>query len=63
MWSSRLRLQKSDHHDLKREFDLHHENDVEQLRRIALAQQTQIEQLLRMLNAKCEELKALKGNP
>lgn len=43
--------------------DLHHENDVEQLRRIALAQQTQIEQLLRVLNAKCEELKALKGNP
>ena len=43
--------------------DLRHENDVEQLRRVALAQQKQIEQLLRVLNAKCEELKALKGNP
>jgi len=43
--------------------DLRHENDVEQLRRIALAQQKQIEQLLRVLSAKCEELKALKGNP
>jgi len=43
--------------------DLRHENDVEQLRRIAMAQQMQIEQLLRVLSAKCEELKALKGNP
>jgi transposase len=43
--------------------DLRRENDVEQLRRIALAQQVQIEQLLRMLSAKCEELQALKGSP
>jgi len=43
--------------------DLRRENDVEQLRRIALAQQVQIEQLLRVLSAKCEELQALKGSP
>lgn len=43
--------------------DLRRENDVEQLRRIALAQQVQIEQLLRVLQAKCEELQALKGDP
>jgi transposase len=33
------------------------------LRRIAIAQQIQIEQLLRVLRAKCEELEALKGDP
>ena len=43
--------------------DLRRESDVEQLRRIALAQQVQIEQLLRVLNAKCKELEALKGDP
>jgi len=43
--------------------DLRRERDLEQLRRIALAQQVQIEQLLRVLQAKCEELQALKGNP
>jgi transposase len=43
--------------------DLRRETDVEQLRRIALAQQVQIEQLLRVLSAKCEELQALKGSP
>lgn len=43
--------------------DLRREHDVEQLRRIALAQQVQIEQLLRVLQAKCEELQALKGDP
>lgn len=43
--------------------DLRRERDVEQLRRIALAQQVQIEQLLRVLNAKCKELEALKGDP
>jgi transposase len=43
--------------------DLRHESDVEQLRRIAMAQQIQIQQLMRVLSAKCEELKALKGNP
>jgi transposase len=43
--------------------DLRRERDVEQLRRIALAQQVQIEQLLRVLQAKCKELEALKGDP
>jgi len=43
--------------------DLRREHDIEQLRRIALAQQVQIEQLLRVLQAKCEELEAFKGDP
>ena len=43
--------------------DLRRESDIEQLRRIALAQQVQIEQLLRVLSSKCEELEALKGSP
>ena len=43
--------------------DLRREKDIEHLRRIALAQQVQIEQLLRVLRSKCEELEALKGNP
>ena len=43
--------------------DLRRERDIEQLRRVALAQQVQIEQLLRVLKAKCEELEALKGDP
>lgn len=43
--------------------DLRRERDIEQLRRVALAQQVQIEQLLRVLNAKCKELEALKGDP
>jgi len=43
--------------------DLRSERDIEQLRRIALAQQAQIEQLLRVLKAKCEELEAFKGDP
>jgi hypothetical protein len=43
--------------------DLRRENDVEQLRRIPLAQQVQIEQLLRVLASKCRELDSLKGNP
>jgi transposase len=42
--------------------DLRRETDIEQLRRIALAQQVQIEQLLRALRAKCDELAALKGS-
>ncbi len=42
--------------------DLRREKDIEQLRRIALAQQVQIEQLLRVLRAKCDELAALKGS-
>ena len=41
--------------------DLRRENDIEQLRRIALAQQVQIEQLLRVLRQKCDELATLKG--
>ena len=43
--------------------DLRRERDIEQLRRIALAQQVQIEQLLRVLQAKCEELQKYKGDP
>jgi transposase len=43
--------------------DLRRETDIEHLRRVALAQQVQIEQLLRVLKSKCEELEALKGNP
>ena len=42
--------------------DLRSEKDIEQLRRIALAQQVQIEQLLRVLSAQAAELGALKGN-
>ena len=42
--------------------DLRHERDIEQLRRVALAQQIQIEQLLRVVRAKCDELAALTGN-
>lgn len=42
--------------------DLRRERDIEQLRRIALAQQVQIEQLLRVLRAQADELGALKGN-
>lgn len=43
--------------------DLRRETDIEQLRRVALAQQVQIEQLLRVLKAKCDELESFKGNP
>ena len=43
--------------------DLRRERDIEQLRRVALAQQVQIEQLLRVLQSKCKELEALKGDP
>ncbi|MBM4270473.1 MAG: IS66 family transposase [Deltaproteobacteria bacterium] len=43
--------------------DLRRETDIEHLRRVALAQQVQIEQLLRVLKSKCEELESLKGNP
>jgi transposase len=43
--------------------DLRRERDIEQLRRIALAQQIQIEQLLRVLKIKTRELEALKGDP
>jgi hypothetical protein len=42
--------------------DLRRETDIEQLRRVAIAQQIQIEQLLRVLGAKCDELAALKGS-
>jgi transposase len=42
--------------------DLRREKDIEQLRRVALAQQVQIEQLLRVLRAKCDELAKLKGS-
>ena len=42
--------------------DLRRETDIEQLRRVAVAQQIQIEQLLRVLKAQCDELAALKGS-
>jgi transposase len=42
--------------------DLRSESDIEQLRRVAIAQQIQIEQLLRVLRAQAKELSALKGN-
>ncbi len=42
--------------------DLRRETNADHLRLIAVAQQVQIEQLVRMLRAKCEELAALKGN-
>jgi transposase len=42
--------------------DLRRESDIEQLRRVAIAQQIQIEQLLGMLRAKCNELAVLKGS-
>lgn len=43
--------------------DLRRERDIEQLRRVALAQQIQIEQLLHVLKLKTKELEALKGDP
>jgi hypothetical protein len=42
--------------------DLRRESDIEQLRRVAIAQQIQIEQLLGMLRATCNELAVLKGS-
>jgi len=42
--------------------NLRHENDIEQLRRVALALESQLEQVLRVLRAKCDELAALKGS-
>lgn len=42
--------------------DLQRENNVEQLRRIAQAQQLQIGQLVTALARKCKELEALKGS-
>jgi transposase len=41
--------------------DIKREMDIEHLRRIALAQQTQIEQLLRLVSKKSAELDALRG--
>ncbi len=43
--------------------DVKRETDVEQLRRIALAQQLQIEQLLRVLASQSRELEVFKGTP
>lgn len=45
-----------------RTVDLRREKDIEQLRRVALAQHVQIEQLLKVLRAKCDELATLKGS-
>jgi transposase len=42
--------------------DLERERDVEELRRVALAQHAQIEQLVAVLKRKCDELAALKGS-
>lgn len=42
--------------------DLRRETDVALLRRVALTQQTQIEQLVRVLTLKCRELEKLKGH-
>jgi hypothetical protein len=42
--------------------DLRSERDIEQLRRVAIAQETQIHALVRTLKAKCAELAPLKGN-
>jgi transposase len=42
--------------------DLRSEKDLEQLRRVALAQQVQIEQLLRLVASQAKELGAFKGN-
>jgi transposase len=42
--------------------DIRRERDIEQLRRVALAQEAQIVALVRTLRAKCAELAALKGN-
>jgi transposase len=42
--------------------DLEREQDVEHLRRIALAQHAQIEQLVAALARKCKELESLKGS-
>lgn len=42
--------------------ELEREQDIEHLRRIALAQHTQIEQLVAALARKCTELEALKGS-
>jgi transposase len=42
--------------------DLRRETDIEQLRRVAVAQQIQIEQLLRVVRAQCDELATLKGS-
>lgn len=41
--------------------DPRRENDVEQLRRLALTQKVQIDQLLKVLQIKCRELEMLKG--
>lgn len=44
------------------EADLEREQDIEELRRIALAQHAQIQQLIRQLQRKCETLAFLTGN-
>ena len=54
--------QRRDGPYLRSVVDLTRETDIEQLRRVAIAQQIQIEQLLRVLRAKCDELAALKGS-
>lgn len=43
--------------------DVEHEHDIEQLRRIAQAQQAQIQQLLDVIAAKSREIERLRGKP
>jgi transposase len=43
--------------------DLAQVKDIEYLRQLAQVQKVQIQQLLRVLSLKCQELEALKGNP
>jgi hypothetical protein len=45
-----------------REHDIEHEQDIEQLRHVALAMHVQIGQLVAALTRKCKELEALKGS-
>jgi hypothetical protein len=44
------------------EADLEREQDIEELRRIALAQHAQIQQLIRQLQRKCDTLSFYTGN-
>ncbi len=44
------------------EADLEREQDIEELRRIALAQHAQIQQLIRKLKQKCDTLSFYTGN-
>jgi len=60
--SCRNLLPIDDRHDLVRAMDVRNERDIEQLRRIALTQQTQIRHLLDELQRKCEQIDDLRGD-